>query len=162
MTRTGSRRHRRVARHRRACAVALAEPATASRSATRPTTTAPRRRSAVESAGGDALAVQADVADADAVDSAFGEIEEAFGPGRAAREQRRHHRDGLVARMTDEHWDAVLDTNLTGAFHTIRRATPKMMRARFGPHRQRVVGERPDRQAPGQANYAAAKAGLWA
>ena len=35
-------------------------------------------------------------------------------------------------RMTDEQWDAVLDTNLTGAFHTIRRATPKMMRARFG------------------------------
>ena len=34
--------------------------------------------------------------------------------------------------MSDEHWDDVLHTNLTGAFHTIRRATPKMMRARFG------------------------------
>ncbi len=40
--------------------------------------------------------------------------------------------DGLVARMTDEQWDSVLQTNLTGAFHTIRRATPKMMRGRFG------------------------------
>ena len=60
-------------------------------------------------------------------------------------------RDGLIARMTDDQWDAVLDTNLGGAFHTIRRASPKMMRARFGPHRQRLVGERPDRRPrPGQ------------
>ncbi len=41
-------------------------------------------------------------------------------------------RDGLVVRMTDEHWRDVLDTNLTGAFHTIRRATPAMMKARYG------------------------------
>ena len=34
--------------------------------------------------------------------------------------------------MTDDQWDTVLDTNLGGAFHTIRRASPKMMRARFG------------------------------
>ncbi len=41
-------------------------------------------------------------------------------------------RDGLLARMSDDQWATVLDTNLTGAFHTIRRATPKMMRGRFG------------------------------
>jgi acyl carrier protein len=61
--------------------------------------------------------------------------------------------------MTDEQWDSVLRTNLTGAFHTIRRATPKMMRARFG----RIVNvSSVSGQAgqAGQANYSAAKAGL--
>ena len=68
-------------------------------------------------------------------------------------------RDGLVARMTDEHWHAVIDTNLTGAFHTIRRATPGMMQARYGRivNVSSVAGQ--IGQA-GQANYAAAKAGL--
>ena len=67
--------------------------------------------------------------------------------------------DGLVMRMTDEQWDSVLRTNLTGAFHTIRRATPKMMRARFGRivNISSVSGQTGQ---PGQANYAAAKAGL--
>ena len=53
----------------------------------------------------------------------------------------------------------MLDTNLTGAFHTIRRATPKMMRARFGRivNVSSVSGQI---GAPGQANYSAAKAGL--
>jgi NAD(P)-dependent dehydrogenase (short-subunit alcohol dehydrogenase family) len=67
--------------------------------------------------------------------------------------------DGLVARMSDEQWDRVLDTNLTGAFHTIRRATPKLLRARWG----RIVNISSVSAyagAPGQANYAAAKAGL--
>ena len=61
--------------------------------------------------------------------------------------------------MSDEHWRDVLDTNLTGAFHTIRRATPAMMKARYG----RIVNISSASgfmgQA-GQANYAAAKAGL--
>ena len=61
--------------------------------------------------------------------------------------------------MSDEHWDAVLRTNLTGAFHTIRRASPKMMRARCGRivNVSSVSGQ--TGQA-GQANYSAAKAGL--
>src|SRR5213078_4968159 len=67
--------------------------------------------------------------------------------------------DGLVARMSDEQWQSVIDTNLTGAFHTIRRAAPKMMRARWG----RIVNissVSAHRGGPGQANYAASKAGL--
>jgi 3-oxoacyl-[acyl-carrier protein] reductase len=61
--------------------------------------------------------------------------------------------------MSDDQWRRVIDTNLTGAFHTIRRATPKMMRARWGRivNVSSVVGHR---GGPGQANYAAAKAGL--
>ena len=68
-------------------------------------------------------------------------------------------RDGLLVRMSDEHWQAVLDTNLTGAFHTIRRATPGMMKARYG----RIVNVSSvggQIGQAGQANYAAAKAGL--
>jgi 3-oxoacyl-[acyl-carrier protein] reductase len=114
---------------------------------------------AVEAAGGEAHAVQTDVADTDAVDRAFSEIEEAFGPVELLVNNAGITADGLVARMSDEQWDSVLRTNLGGAFHTIRRATPKMMRARFGRivNVSSVSGQ--TGQA-GQANYSAAKAGL--
>jgi 3-oxoacyl-[acyl-carrier protein] reductase len=113
----------------------------------------------VEAAGGTALAVRADVGDADAVDSAFTEIEEAWGPVEILVNNAGVTADGLIARMTDDQWGDVLRTNLTGAFHTIRRATPKMMRARFGRivNISSVSGQI---GAPGQANYSAAKAGL--
>ena len=108
-------------------------------------------QSAVEAAGGEALALQTSVSDAPAVDRAFTEIEETFGPVELLVNNAGITADGLVMRMTDEQWDSVLRTNLTGAFHTIRRATPKMMRARFG----RIVNissvERPDGPAgPGE------------
>jgi 3-oxoacyl-[acyl-carrier protein] reductase len=116
-------------------------------------------QSAVEAAGGEALALQASVSDAQAVDRAFTEIEETFGPVELLVNNAGITADGLVMRMTDEQWDSVLSTNLTGAFHTIRRATPKMMRARFGRivNISSVSGQTGQ---PGQANYAAAKAGL--
>jgi 3-oxoacyl-[acyl-carrier protein] reductase len=116
-------------------------------------------QTAVEAAGADALAVRADVSDAEAVDTAFSEVEAAFGPVELLVNNAGITHDGLVARMSDEQWDRVLRTNLTGAFHTIRRATPKMMRARFG----RIVNVSSVSGlsgSPGQANYAAAKAGL--
>ena len=75
----------------------------------------------------------ADVADAAAVDAAFGEIETAFGPVDRARQQRRDHaRRARRAHDATSTGSDVLDTNLTGAFHTIRRATPAMMKARYG------------------------------
>ena len=116
-------------------------------------------RAAVEKAGADTLAVRADIRDPAAVDSAFGEIEHALGPVELLVNNAGTTEDGLVARMTDEQWQRVIDTNLTGAFHTIRRAAPKMMRARWG----RIVNVSSvgaHRGGPGQANYAAAKAGL--
>jgi 3-oxoacyl-[acyl-carrier protein] reductase len=116
-------------------------------------------RGAIEATGADALAVKADVTDADAVDAAFAEIEAGLGPVELLVNNAGITQDGLVARMSDEQWDRVLRTNLTGAFHTIRRATPKMMRARFG----RIVNVSSVgglSGSPGQANYAAAKAGL--
>src|SRR5262245_8484642 len=114
---------------------------------------------AAEGAGGKVCSVQADVTDVDAVDRAFTEIEQTLGPVHVLVNNAGINRDGLLVRMTEEHWQAVLDTNLTGAFHTIRRATPGMMKARYG----RIVNVSSASGhigAAGQANYAAAKAGL--
>ena len=116
-------------------------------------------RAAVEKAGADTLAVRTDVRDPAAVDSAFGEIENALGPVELLVNNAGTAEDGLVARMSDEQWQSVIDTNLTGAFHTIRRAAPKMMRARWG-RIVNVSSVSAHRGGPGQANYAAAKAGL--
>ena len=116
-------------------------------------------QAAIEAAGADALAIQADVADAASVDRAFTEIEAAWSPVELLVNNAGITRDGLLVRMTDEQWSSVLQTNLTGAFHTIRRAAPKMMRGRYG----RIVNvssvSAHSGQA-GQANYSAAKAGL--
>jgi len=116
-------------------------------------------QNAVEAEGAKAVAVQADVSDPAAVDAAFGEIEAAFGKVTILVNNAGIARDGLIARMSDEQWRAVIDTNLTGAFNTIRRATPAMMRERFGRivNVASVAGQ--SGQA-GQANYAAAKSGL--
>ena len=68
-------------------------------------------------------------------------------------------RDGLIARMSDEDWDAVLDTNLGGTFHTCRAAARGMMKRRSGAivNVTSVVGLHGN---PGQTNYAASKAGI--
>jgi 3-oxoacyl-[acyl-carrier protein] reductase len=68
-------------------------------------------------------------------------------------------RDGLIARMSDEDWRTVLDTNLGGVFHTCRAAVRGMMRRRRGAivNVTSVVGLHGN---PGQTNYAASKAGI--
>jgi len=67
--------------------------------------------------------------------------------------------DNLSPQIDDEDWRLVLDTNLSGPFRLIRRALRPMMRARFGRviNIASIVGQRAN---PGQANYAASKAGL--
>ncbi|MCU1428435.1 MAG: 3-oxoacyl-[acyl-carrier-protein] reductase [Actinomycetia bacterium] len=109
--------------------------------------------------GVNVAAVRADVADTKDVDAAFEEIEQALGPVTVLVNNAGITRDGLIARMSDEHWNDVLDANLTGAFHTIRRATRSMMKARYGRivNVSSVGGQMGN---AGQANYAAAKAGL--
>ena len=114
---------------------------------------------AVEAEGAKSVAVQCDVSDASAVDAAFGEVEAAFGKVTVLINNAGITRDGLVARMSDDQWQSVIDTNLTGAFHTIRRATAGMMRARYGRIVNVASASGQSGQA-GQANYAAAKAGL--
>ena len=116
-----------------------------------------------EKAGGDgaqAMAVKADVGDPAAVDAAFTEVEKAWaGKVEVLVANAGINRDGLVLRMSDDQWDDVVRTNLTGVFHAVRRAAPGMVRARWG----RVVTMSSVvamSGLPGQVNYAATKAGL--
>ncbi|MFM7272153.1 MAG: 3-oxoacyl-ACP reductase FabG [Actinomycetes bacterium] len=114
---------------------------------------------AVRSTGADALPIRARVGEVAEVEAAFERIEDAFGPVELLVNNAGITRDGLLARMSDEQWDEVIRVNLTGAFQTIRRATPRMMRARFG----RIVNVSSvggHLGGAGQANYSAAKAGL--
>jgi 3-oxoacyl-[acyl-carrier protein] reductase len=113
----------------------------------------------VEAAGATSLGVAVDVGDPVSVESAFKQVEAAFGPPEVLVNNAGITRDGLLMRMSDDDWRAVLRTNLDGAFHTIRRATPKMLRARWG----RIVNigsVAGSIGGAGQANYSAAKAGL--
>ena len=73
---------------------------------------------AIAGVGGEASAIRVDVADTTSVDAAFTEIEEAFGPVTILVNNAGVTADGLVARMSDEQWEKVLTTNLTGSFHT--------------------------------------------
>jgi NAD(P)-dependent dehydrogenase (short-subunit alcohol dehydrogenase family) len=105
--------------------------------------------------------VEADVSDPDAVMRAFDEVEAAHGPVLCLVNNAGARADGLAIRMSAEQWDKVIDVNLSGAFHCTRRALNSMLRARFG----RIVNISSivaDRANPGQANYAASKAGLLA
>ena len=114
---------------------------------------------AIESASGETMPVQVDVADAASVDAAFARVEEYWGKVEVLVANAGINRDGLLMRMSDDQWQAVLRTNLDGAFHTVRRAVPGMVRARFG----RIVTMSSVvalSGSAGQANYAASKAGL--
>jgi NAD(P)-dependent dehydrogenase (short-subunit alcohol dehydrogenase family) len=106
--------------------------------------------------GGDATA---DVGDPDAVAAAFDEIEARHGPVLVLVNNAGRRADGLAIRMSDEDWESVLRTNLSGAFHCTRRALGSMLRARWGRivNVSSVVAVHAN---PGQANYAASKAGL--
>ena len=105
------------------------------------------------------LAVQCDVTDAEQVDRAFAEIEEKHGPVEVLVANAGITRDKLVLRMSDDDWDAVLDTNLTGSFRVAKRAARGMLRLRRGRiiFISSVVGLL---GSAGQVNYAASKAGL--
>jgi 3-oxoacyl-[acyl-carrier protein] reductase len=100
-----------------------------------------------------------DVADAAAVDDAFSKVEAEVGKAQVVVSNAGITRDTLLARMKDEDWQAVLDTNLTGAFHVARRAIGPMMKARSGRF-VFVSSVAAYLGAPGQTNYGATKAGL--
>ena len=113
----------------------------------------------IKAAGGSALALQADVADPAAPDALLKALQEEFGPVLVLVNNAGVSADALTPQIDDEAWSRVIDTNLSGAFRLIRRAITPMLRARFGRviNIASVVGLRGN---PGQANYAASKAGL--
>lgn len=114
----------------------------------------------IEAAGGRAVALGGDVTGPEAPDALIAGAEEHLGaPVLVLVNNAGITADNLISMLGDEEWDNVLSTNLTSAFRLTRRALKPMMRARFG----RIVNVSSIsglRANPGQANYAAAKAGL--
>jgi 3-oxoacyl-[acyl-carrier protein] reductase len=105
------------------------------------------------------LAVKCDITDADAVEAAFAEIEAAHGAVEVLVANAGITRDGLLLRMSEDDWSAVIETNLTGTFRTVKRASKGMLRLRRGRIVliSSVVGLL---GSAGQVNYAASKSGL--
>jgi len=105
------------------------------------------------------FAVACDVTDAASVDAAFTAVEAEQGAVEVLVANAGITKDTLLLRMSEEDFTSVLDTNLTGAFRVAKRATKGMLRARAGRliFMSSVVGLM---GSPGQANYAASKAGL--
>ena len=114
----------------------------------------------IEKDGGRALAVQADVADPEAPDAIVEALERELGPVLVLVNNAGTRADMLAPQLGDEEWQRVIDTNLSAAFRVTRRALGPMIRNRYGRivNISSVVGG--VRGNPGQANYAASKAGL--
>jgi 3-oxoacyl-[acyl-carrier protein] reductase len=114
----------------------------------------------ITDAGGRALAAQADVTDPEAVETLFKRVEDELGPVLVLVNNAGVRADGLSPQIGDEDWQRVIDTNLSAAFRLTRRALRPMIRGRYGRvvNIASIVGA--ERANPGQANYAASKAGL--
>ena len=115
---------------------------------------------AIVAQGGTALAVQLDVTNSEDVEALFKRIMAEQGRLDILVNNAGITKDGLMMRMKDSDWDAVLDTNLKGSFICLREASKIMTKARYGRvvNISSVVGEMGN---PGQANYCASKAGLF-
>ena len=114
----------------------------------------------VEAMGRRSVVLQCDVsAGSDAIKALVAETSEALGAAEILVNNAGITRDNLVMRMSDADWDAVVQTDLTGAFQLTRACLRGMIRARWGRviNIGSVIGTIGN---PGQANYAAAKAGL--
>jgi 3-oxoacyl-[acyl-carrier protein] reductase len=120
---------------------------------------ADRARAVAAELGERAAGVACDVARSDQVETAVAAAEAALGPIGLLVNNAGLTRDNILLRLTDHDWDAVLDANLKGAFHTTRAVIKGMMKRRAGRiiNMSSIVGLTGNK---GQANYAASKAGL--
>lgn len=109
--------------------------------------------------GGRSIAVGADIRDRDQVDRMVDNVLEAFGRIDVLVNNAGINRDRTLARMTDEEWEEVIATDLSGVFFCTRAVTPGMVKRRWGRvvNLSSVVGQM---GSIGQSNYAAAKAGV--
>lgn len=113
----------------------------------------------IERGGGRVIAIAGDVSRPGAPQALLDEATRELGPVLCLVNNAGVRADNLALSLTDEEWDGVLDVNLRAPFRLIRQALRPMIRARFG----RVIGVASivgPRANAGQANYAAAKAGL--
>ena len=114
---------------------------------------------AIHAEGGEGFSVQGDVSDPNDVSRLFDDVEEALGPVGVLVNNAGMRKDGLAVRMSEEDFEAVVRTNLTGAFSCTKRALRQMLKARSG-RIVNIASVAGLRGSPGQSNYAAAKAGL--
>jgi 3-oxoacyl-[acyl-carrier protein] reductase len=113
----------------------------------------------IKKMGQEAVAIQADVSSAEAVERMVKTVLEQFGRIDILVNNAGITRDNLLMRMKEEEWDQVINTNLKGVFHCIKAVTRPMMKQRYGRivNIASIVGISGN---PGQANYVAAKAGV--
>jgi len=113
----------------------------------------------IKSKGGEAIAVQGNVADREQVDAMFSAAEEAFGPVQILVNNAGIIDDALILRMKDEAWDRVIQTNLNGTYYCCHRAVSGMVKARWGRiiNISSVVGISGN---IGQTNYSASKGAI--
>jgi len=105
------------------------------------------------------LSVKADVTDPSSLDTAIAEVEQALGPIEILVANAGITKDTLLMRMTDEEFEQVIDTNLTGTFRVLRRASKSMIKAKYG--RVILIGSVVALLgSPGQINYSASKSAL--
>ena len=118
-----------------------------------------RADTAAQEIGGGAQGFACDIADIAQVNTMVESVEKSFGSLDILVNNAGLTRDNILLRLKDDDWDSVIDTNLRGAFATIRAATRGMMKRRWGRiiNLSSVVGLIGNK---GQSNYAASKAGL--
>lgn len=113
----------------------------------------------IEAAGGQAEAVRADVGKGNDTEALIAAARERFGHPLVLVNNAGQRADRLAVEMSDEAWARAQEVNLEGPFRLCRAVLPKMVRARFG-RIINITSVAAFHRAPGQANYAAAKAGM--
>ena len=143
----------------RACALGLAKTGVRVVLAARDRAKLDEVAAEIRAAGGEAHVVEIDMSSVDSIKAAIGSAAQDFGRIDILVNNAGITRDGLALRMKKDDWDAVIDTNLTGAFFASQQVLQGMMKERWGRiiNISSIVGLSGN---PGQANYVASKAGL--